>query len=145
MNRHDLLARWGRPLACLAAVVFLVSAVFPVAAGLSRDTASFPQWWGILDVGIAFLLAVVAIVVMILAGDRLNRQTEAASYRMYRILIHGILALVVVFFLAGDRIVWINCLTGFAWRTWLLLYSLPAWLTALRATTGLSDTSDSLR
>ena len=40
--------------------------------------------------------------------------------------------MVVVFFLFGDRIIWINCLTGFAWRAWLLLYTLPAWVTALR-------------
>jgi len=34
----------------------------------------------------------------------------------------------------GDRRVWINCLSGFAWRAWLLLYCLPAWFTALRIT-----------
>jgi hypothetical protein len=38
-----------------------------------------------------------------------------------------IFALLVGFFFFGDRIVWSNCLTGFAWRFWLLLYGLPAW------------------
>ena len=64
----------------------------------------------------------------------LSKETQETSYRAFRVLTHVILALVVVFFLFGDRIIWINCLTGFAWRTWLLLYSLPAWITALRAT-----------
>jgi hypothetical protein len=66
-----------------------------------------------------------------------NKPAEDASYRAYRVLIHGILAMLVVFFLFGDRIVWSNCLTGFAWRAWLLFYGLPAWLTVLGATAGL--------
>jgi hypothetical protein len=59
------------------------------------------------------------------------KQAEDESYRAYRILIHGIFVMLAVFFLFGDRIVWSNCLTGIAWRTWPLLYSLPAWFTAL--------------
>lgn len=51
------------------------------------------------------------------------------SYRAYRILIHGIFAMLVAFFLFGSRVVWSNCLTGLAWRAWLLLYALPAWVT----------------
>jgi len=65
-------------------------------------------------------------------GGQGDQTSTDASYRVYRILTHGILVMVVVFFLFGDRIIWINCLTGFAWRAWLLLYTLPAWVTALR-------------
>jgi protein-S-isoprenylcysteine O-methyltransferase Ste14 len=122
---------WGRPLAVAAAVVFVISTAFPVVAGLSKDTESFPAWWGPLDVGIAFVLAILAFGVLGIAHGNENKQAEEASYRAYRILTHGILAMIVAFFLFGDRIVWTNCLTGFAWRTWLLLYSLPAWFTAL--------------
>jgi hypothetical protein len=39
----------------------------------------------------------------------------------YRVLLHGILAIIVVFFLFGSHITWINCITGFAWRAWPLL------------------------
>jgi hypothetical protein len=85
-----------------------------------------------LNVGIAFILALLAIVVLALAQGQVSRQAEDASYRAYRVLLHGIFAMLVVFFLFGDRIVWVNCLTGFAWRAWLLSYGLPAWLTALR-------------
>ncbi len=136
-------ALWGRPLAVVAAVVFFISSAFPVVAGLSKNTASFPKWWGILDVGIAFVLTILAFVIMALARGNVNKQAEDASYRAYRMLTHGVLAMIVVFFLFGDRVIWINCLTGLAWRTWLLLYGLPAWFTALRATARLSGSPGS--
>ena len=128
--------RWGRPFAIAAAIVFLISLLFPVAASLSKNTASFPPWWGTLDVSLAFVLAIMALVILALAQGRVTKQIEDATYRAYRILIHGILALLIVFFLVGDQIVWINGLTGIAWRAWLLLYCLPAWLAVLRTTEG---------
>jgi protein-S-isoprenylcysteine O-methyltransferase Ste14 len=135
--------RWARPLALTAAVVFCISAVFPVGAGLSQNTALFPKWWGILDVVVAFVLAALTIVIVALAEGKVGRQAQDASYRAYRALSHGILVLIVVFFLFGDRIVWINCLPGFAWRSWVLLYGLPAWFTALRG--GAAEESDLAR
>lgn len=130
MKKPGARAKWGRPLAIVAAVVFVVSSAFPVVAGLSKNTSSFPQWWGQVDVGIAFVLVILVIAITV-AGANVSKQAKDTSYRAYRILTHGILALLVVFFLFGDRIIWINCLTGFAWRAWLLLYSLPAWFTLL--------------
>ena len=124
--------RWGRPLAIATAAMFCISAVFPVVAGLSKNTAAFPKWWGTADVVLAFVLAAMVFAVMVAAQGKISRQADDATYGAYRILIHGILVMSVVFFLAGDRITWINCLTGFAWRAWLLLYALPAWFTALR-------------
>jgi len=126
-------ARWGSPLAIATAGTFFISSAFPVVAAFVKDTRTWPRWWGVLDVGLAFFLAALVLVVMAIAQGRVNRQGEEASYRAYRILIHSIITMLVVFFLAGDRIIWPNCLTGFAWRAWLLLYSLPAWFTALSA------------
>jgi hypothetical protein len=125
MNQH-----WSRRLAVAAAVLFLVSSAFPVVAGLSHNTASFSKWWGILDGGLTSVLAALAFVMVAVTQGKVNKQAEYATYRTYRILTHGILLMLVVFFLVGDRIIWSNCLTGFAWRTWLLLYTLPAWVTA---------------
>jgi hypothetical protein len=122
-------AQWGRPLAVAAAVLFFISTAFPVTAGLSKNTASFPRWWGAVDVGLAFILAILAFVIHGLARGRLNKQAEVATYRTYRLLLHGLLVFCVVFILAGDRIVWVNCATGLAWRIWLLLYMLPEWFT----------------
>jgi len=123
---------WAARLAVATAAVFFISLAFPVVAGLSKNTASFPKWWGGMDVGIAFVLGILAIVLLALARGQVKENAEDSTYHVYRILIHGILAMLVVFFLLGDRVVWINCLTGFAWRAWLLLYCMPAWFTALR-------------
>jgi|SRR5208283_4292163 len=125
----------GRRLATVTAAVSFVPLVFPVAAGLSHNTATFPKWWGTLDVSLAFVLATLALVILGLAQGKVNKQAEDMTYRAYRILIHGVFAMLVAFFLLGSRIVWTNCLTGLAWRAWLLLYALPAWLTA-RMTAG---------
>jgi VIT1/CCC1 family predicted Fe2+/Mn2+ transporter len=130
-------ARWGRPLAITTAIVFCISSAFPVVAGFVTNKEAWPSWWGVLDIAIAFVLVMLAWAVIGFAQGKVNKPAEDASYRAYRVLIHGILALLVVFFLFGDRIVWSNCLTGFAWRTWLLCYGLPAWLTVLGATAGL--------
>jgi hypothetical protein len=114
-------------------MVFVISSLFPVVAAFVRDREAWPQWWGVLDVVIAFVLTMLAFAVMGFGQTKVNKRVEDASYRAYRLLLHGILALLVVFFLAGDRIVWSNCLTGFGWRAWLLLYSLPAWFALLGA------------
>jgi hypothetical protein len=127
---------WGRPLAVAAAILFFISSAFPIGASLVRDTASFPKWWGVLDVAIAFVLAILAILIAAVVRGGVRKQDEDASYRVYRVLPHGILALLVVFFLAGDRVTWVNCLPGFAWRGWLLVYSLPEWFALLRTGAG---------
>jgi hypothetical protein len=49
--------RWDRRFAIATAVVFVISSAFPLAAGLSHNTESFPKWWGPLDVDFACLLA----------------------------------------------------------------------------------------
>ena len=133
------LAHWSRPLAIATAIVFCISSVFPVVAGFVANRETWPRWWGVLDVAIAFVLAMLALAVIGLAQGKVNKPAEDASYRAYRVLLHGIFAMGVVFILFGDRIVWSNCLTGFAWRYWLLLYGLPAWLTVLGANAGPGD------
>jgi hypothetical protein len=99
--------------------------------GLSKNLAAFPKWWGTADVVLAFVLAMMVFAVIGTARSRVSKQVVDATYRAYRILIHGLFVMMVVFFLAGDRITWANCLTGLVWRTWLLLYALPEWFAAL--------------
>jgi hypothetical protein len=119
--------RWHRRLAIAAAAVFFISSAFPVVAGFVKDRDTWPKWWGVLDVGIAFVLAILAVAILALASGKVDKQAEDTSYRAYRVLTHGVLGVLLAFFLFGDQIVWSNCLTGFAWRYWLLLYVLPAW------------------
>jgi hypothetical protein len=123
----------SRPLCIATAIVFLVSALFPLGAGLAKDTSSFPLWWGAADVGIAFVLAALTLAVLAIGTPRVTKQVEETTYRAYRVLIHGILVLMVVFVFAGDRIAWSHGLSGLAWRSWLLLYALPVWLAAYGA------------
>jgi len=104
-----------------------------VVAGLSKNTGAFPKWWGIADVTVAFLLAAMTIAVMAAAQGRISKQADEDAYRAYRVLIHGIFVMLVVFFLAGERITWISCLVGLGWRAWLLLYALPSWFDLVRA------------
>src|SRR5262245_27880068 len=125
--------RWSRPLAIATAAIFRVSAALPVSAGLSKKPGAFPKGWGIAVVTVAFLLAAMTIAVMAAAQGRISKQADEDAYRAYRVLIHGIFVMLVVFFLAGERITWIDCLTGFGWRAWLLLYALPSWFTLVRA------------
>jgi hypothetical protein len=119
-----------RAIALATAVLFCISLVFPLVAALVRDAQAWPKWWGAVDVALAFVLAVLVLVVQATARDRVNTEVKRITYRVYRVLINGILILLATFFLAGDRIIWPQCLTGFAWRYWLLLYALPWWIAA---------------
>jgi hypothetical protein len=119
---------WRRPLAIATLGAFLVSLVFPIVAGIITDTASVPRWWGIADVSLAFVLGLLATAVLGAAQHDVTPKVMKTAYRVYRVLIHGIIALLVIFFVLGDRITWIRCLTGFGWRAWLLAYALPSWL-----------------
>lgn len=80
----------------------------------------------------AFLLAISAFGIQGLVRGEMDKQAEQTTYRFYRIFTHGIIAVAVMVMLAGDRIIWRNCATGFLWRTWLLLYILPWWVAAAR-------------
>ena len=122
----------GRALAIATAVVFLISLVFPISAGVANNPRALPSWWGILDVVVAFGLCALAIYIAIKFERRLSDEIRQASYRAYRILINVILVLLVIFLIGDSRITWNYFLPGIAWRTWLLFYAWPTWLAALR-------------
>jgi hypothetical protein len=52
----------------------------------------------------------------------------ATAFRSYRGLSNIFLALLVLFFLAGEHVRWNILLPGLAWRAWLLVLVLPSWL-----------------
>jgi hypothetical protein len=124
---------WLRRFALSAGVLFLLSWVFPIGAGLAKDTSAFPKWWGPVDVTVAFVLAIVAFGIQALVYRSVDARADHATYRIYRCLTHGLMAVGVLVMVAGDRISWVNCATGFLWRSWLALYILPWWLVALRS------------
>lgn len=89
---------------------------------------------GVLDGIIAFAVVIMAMILHARTQGKVTKDEHEAAYRVYRVLMNAILGLLVVFFIFGDRIAWTVGLVGLAWRAWLLLYTLPAWYTALRTT-----------
>jgi hypothetical protein len=83
-------------------------------------------------VAVAFVLAISAFGIQALVRGKVDKRAEEATYRIYRASTHVIIAVAVLVILAGDRIVWASCATGFLWRAWLLLYILPWWVAAAR-------------
>jgi hypothetical protein len=53
----------------------------------------------LLDVGMAFVLAIVAYALIAITQGKVNKQATGASYRTYRFLTHGLPVMIVVFFL----------------------------------------------
>ena len=123
--------RSNRSLAIATAIVFGISTIFPVVASLVRDASSLPRIVGVMDGVPAFVLVVMAMVLWVRTQGKVTRESEDTAYRAYRVLIHAIILLLLVFFLFGDRIAWNIGLVGLAWRAWLLFYTLPAWYAAL--------------
>ena len=121
---------WRRTFALTAAILFMFSWIFPVGAGVARNTDIFPQWWGPVDLTLALVLAISAFGIQTLAHGKVGKQAERTTYRIYRSSLHALLVVGALVMLAGDRIKWANCATGFVWRTWLFLYVLPWWLAA---------------
>ena len=83
-------ATWVRPIAFGALILFLLSWVFPIGAGLARDTAVFPKWSGAADVALAFALAIAAFGIQALAHGRVDKSVEETTYRAYRIITHRV-------------------------------------------------------
>jgi len=120
-----------RAIAITAAILFVLSWVFPVGAGIVRSPrTTLPQWWGPVDVTLAFLVALGAFGVQVLGHGTLDKQAERTTYRIYRITLHAVFATGVLVIVGGNRINWADCVTGFLWRSWLFLYILPWWLAA---------------
>ena len=119
-----------RAFALAVAFLFVLSWVFPVGAGLVRNPTILPPWWGAVDVALAFVVAVAACAIPGLAHGNVDQRAEQTTYRIYRGSLHATLAVGVLVMVAGDRISWERCATGFLWRTWLFSYILPWWLAA---------------
>jgi lysylphosphatidylglycerol synthetase-like protein (DUF2156 family) len=114
----------------VTAALFAVSTTFPIAASL-LPTQATPLWLGIADVAVAAALMAAGFVVVARAPKTFDPPTTAAAFRVLRAGSALFLLLLVLFFLAGDAVRWQVLLPGLAWRAWLFVLVLPAWI-ALR-------------
>lgn len=133
MEGDKVLEQPGRLIAIITAIVFVVSLIFPISAGVVDDPKSIPPWWGMLDVVVAAVLCGLAIYLAFKFDRRVTTEIRMTSYSAYRVMINVMLLLLVIFLLIGERVTWTYFLPGIAWRTWLAFYAFPAWLTAFRS------------
>ena len=79
-----------RAISLTVTILFVLSWIFP--AGLLRNPTSLPQWWGTVDVALAFVVAVGACVIPALGHGNFDKQAEHTTYRIYRSSLHALLA-----------------------------------------------------
>jgi ABC-type microcin C transport system permease subunit YejB len=107
------------------ALLFLLSTAFPVVASLLRVEV-LPRWVGIADVVVAFAAVLVGIAIASRKPAGFEEHAVQSAFVVYRATAHLFLALLLVFFAAGDRVDWSVLLPGLAWRGWLFVWVLPS-------------------
>ena len=131
MGRAHSLAMSLRRLAQTCIALFAVSTAFPVVAGV-LNTARPPRWLGIADVVCAALLFGAAAMVATRSRSAVTDHQRLSAFRISQAVVSLIPALLAAYFILGSRVDWTVLVIGVAWRAWLLLYTLPFLLTALR-------------
>jgi len=118
----------GKPVVLAGAGLLCASTAFPVVASVLREDQVGPLM-GVLDVVLAFVAVATGWLIVATAGT-LDERVIRTSCRVYRVAGNVLLVLLITFFLVGDRIRWNILLPGLAWRGWLLMYALPAGVSA---------------
>jgi hypothetical protein len=118
-------------LARLSLALCAVSLVFPIAGGLFVASAP-PRWLGVLDVVIAASYFASAALIVARAQRRVADPDRIISLRMSQVIVSVIPVLLVAYFVVGERVSWTVLIIGLAWRAWLLHYSMPSLVAALR-------------
>ena len=122
-----------RILAGLCIVLFGASTAFPIAAGvLNTDTC--PTWLGVADVVVGGLLFAASAGIASRRREKVTTDDRVRAFHVSQMIFGIIPVLLIVFFVAGDRIEWRVLVIGLAWRGWLLLYTLPYLISAVRRT-----------
>ena len=111
--------------------LFALSTLFPIVAGI-WNPAQPPRWLGVADVAVATLLLFSAFALVNRAKAAVRDPHRVVALRISQLTMSVIPLLLVLFFVAGDRIAWTVLVVGLAWRAWLLLYVLPYLVAAWR-------------
>ena len=113
----------GRPLVVAWGALFIVSTTFPVVASLVQGSVS--RRTGIADVVIAAVLVGHGFLIAAKGLGSNDAFVLEVSVRVLRGAANLFLALIVVFFVAGEHVTWGILLPGLAWRAWLFVWVLP--------------------
>ena len=90
-----------------------------------------PRLLGIADVMVAAILFLTVATLVAKGGSAVTDQHRVSALRASQRVTGVIPALLVAFFVAGQRVNWTVLVIGLAWRGWLLFYSLPFLASAL--------------
>jgi fumarate reductase subunit C len=104
-----------------------------LAVAIAPGTLS---WQGIVDVVSAFILVILGAVLTVRANALVGRSTHRLAYGVATLLVPLML---VGMWLNARRLLWDVLLGGLAWRSWLLLYALPAAIAVWRPQRRRSD------
>lgn len=123
--------RWqvyGRPLVILWLSLFVVSVSLLLFAS-TRPFDQLPAWAGPVDVAAAFAVVILAIVIQQATGNQMDNKALYAGYYVGTTL--PAVSLVAIWYFR-EQLLLNTLLPGVAWRSFILLYSLPYLLTAWR-------------
>lgn len=107
--------------------LFLLSCTFPVAASFLAPSDR-PAWLGILDLSIAFLIVIAALWLDYVFGKLVTAQQRDEAYVTLNRASILILVLLGTFIYLNEILDWPVLIVGLAWRAWLFIYALPAWI-----------------
>jgi hypothetical protein len=108
----------------VCSALFATSTLFPILAGFLREDQK-PRWLGRLDVVIAAATAVSAMMIAARNRSVVTDDDRVAALRHAQLVSGIIPVLLVLFFVAGDRVNWQVMVIGLAWRGWFLIAILP--------------------
>jgi len=119
LQRWRLVVLFGLGLFCMSVALLLVASTSP-----GRIEAWQLTWLGGLDVLTAFAVAIIGILIYAKAWNRVGNSERQISYRLATALPVTMLLAMWVF---ANRIMWWDVLLpGLAWRTYVVLQTLPA-------------------
>ena len=114
--------------------LFALSTAFPVVASLIPAKA-VSRGLGVADVAIALALLMTGVYVVSTTPPA-SAETDRRAVSWYRHVGAVPIVLLVIYFTASSLVSWDVLLIGLAWRSWLLMYSLPAALALLQVQAG---------
>lgn len=118
-------------LARVSKALFAVSVLFPIVGGLFVASPP-PRWLGVADILIAAALFGSTAVVVARVRRSVTDDDRLRALRVSQMVVGMVPVLIAVYFVVGSRVNWTVLVIGLAWRSWLLLYSVPYLVAAVQ-------------